>query len=194
MALTVALKTPNALPAVAGNIYLAAGTILFDSSYPTGGEALTATDLKFPGHVTIHSLICHQAGGFAFEYDHTNGKLKVLAPVKKYTAAMNPASMATDGVSSLAVTVTGVASTDVCLQVQAAAALEAGLVVQSARVTSADTITVELSNTSAGTVDGASANADFYVVKANGAMVEIPDTTDISAVTTRFTAIACPAA
>ena len=91
--------------------------------------------------------------------------------------------MLTDAVSSLAVTVTGVAATDICLAVQPAAALEAGLVIQSARVTAADTVTVEVSNTSAGTVDGASLTADFYVIKANGAAQEVPDTTDLSALT-----------
>mgnify|MGYP000678055056 CR=1 FL=1 len=121
--------------------------------------------------------------GYEFEWDGTNEKIKVLAAIKKYSAALNPASMLTDAVSSLAVTVTGVAATDICLAVQAAAALEAGLVIQSARVTGVDTVTVELLNTSAGTVDGASATADFYVLKANGQMQEVPAATDLSALT-----------
>ena len=168
-------------PARYGDRFIVAKKVDFDSSYPSGGEALGYGDLGFsraPDYVRARPQ-----AGYSFEYDSTNKKLKVLTAIKKYTAAVNPASMLTDAVSSLAVTVTGVAATDICLAVQPAAALEAGLVIQSARVTAADTVTVELSNTSAGTVDGASLTADFYVIKANGAAQEVPDTTDLSALT-----------
>lgn len=171
-------------PIAEGHSWLNIWSVAFDSSYPVGGEALALADLGFGGGADIDlDVRVDNKSGYTFEYDYTNHKLLARTAIKKYTAAVNPASMATDAVSSLAVTVTGVLATDVLLSIQPAAALEAGLVVQSARVTGADTVTVELSNTSAGTVDGASLSADFYVIRANGAAQEVPDTTDLSAVT-----------
>jgi hypothetical protein len=54
------------------------GTIAFDSSYPTGGEALTALAAKFK---TLLRVVCEQNTGYMFEFDKTNTKLKVYAPV-----------------------------------------------------------------------------------------------------------------
>ena len=180
MALTIR-KDPDAikLPGLTVRSY----EIDFDSSYPTGGEAW---DLSADFDV-VKAVIFESKAGFSFELTGKNApassKVKALTSLKKYTAALNPASLATDAVNSTAVTVTGVASTDELVAIHPAAALEAGIVIQSARVSATDTITVEVSNTSAGTVDAASANCDFYVRAANGADTEIPDTTDISAVT-----------
>lgn len=188
---TPTVTTRSGQGSVPGNEYWSYGTYLFDSSYASGGEAFDpVADMKLPVGATVRAVLFEAVGGFSFEYDLTNKKVKALAPIKKYTAALDPASMATDAASSKAVTVTGVASTDICIACQPAAALEAALVVQSARVTATDEITVELANHSAATVDGASANADFYVVKANGAAQEVAASTDLSAVTARWVAIA----
>lgn len=46
--------------------------ITFDSSYATGGEALTATDV---GLGTILFVYAPAAGGRVFEYDYANAKL-----------------------------------------------------------------------------------------------------------------------
>lgn len=163
--------------------YLHRRVIDFDSSYPTGGEALTAANLGFSDNAANLIVWALPKGGFSFEYDGANAKMKVNVPVAKYSAALNPASMTTDAANSTAVTVTGVASTDICVACQPVATLEAGIVVQSARVTGADQITVEATNASAGTVDAASGTCDFYVVRANGASHEVPDTTDLSGLT-----------
>jgi hypothetical protein len=181
MALTVSKVSGREAPEPFGSGWLTVRSLAFDNSYAALGEPLAIADLGFSKDPDWVEFV--PRSGFSFEYDLTNKKVKVLAAIKKYTAAMDPANMTTDAVSSLAVTVTGVAATDILLSIQPAAALEAGLVVQSARVTGADTVTVELSNTSAGTVNGASLNADFYVIKANGAAQEVPDTTDLSALT-----------
>lgn len=179
--MAVTVTDPIEYPLPVGDRFITVRQVDFDSSYPAGGEAVTLAQLGFSRAPDWVEIV--PKSGFEFEWDAANKKIKVLAPIKKYTAALNPASMATDAVSSLAVTVTGVAATDICLAVQPAAALEAGIVIQSARVSAANTITVELSNTSAGTVDAASANADFYVIAANGAMQEVPAATDLSALT-----------
>jgi hypothetical protein len=48
------------------------GTVLMDSSYPTGGEAVTFTDVEY-----IHALLPFPTAGYVGEWDKANGKLKV---------------------------------------------------------------------------------------------------------------------
>lgn len=50
-------------------------TIAFDSSYASSGETLTAAGL---GMVKIQRAIIEPKDGYSFEYDYTNGKVKVL--------------------------------------------------------------------------------------------------------------------
>lgn len=69
MAVTV---TRIGVPNVAGNLRVGIFQLAFDASYPTGGEALTPADL---GLSEIDVLIAEPAGGYTFEYDHTNEKL-----------------------------------------------------------------------------------------------------------------------
>lgn len=177
----MALVLTEIFKACIGDRYFHLWDVDFDSSYPAGGEAVSASDLGFASDPD--AVLVFSADGYSGEYLPATDKLEIRAAIRKYSAALNPASMATDAVSSLAVTVTGVAADDVLVGIQPAAALEAGLVIQSARVTAADTITVELSNTSAGTVDGASLTADFYVTGLNGAAREVPDTAVLTGLT-----------
>jgi len=65
MALTVAV-TENIL---LGNKRLTYGTIAFDSSYPTGGESLTAANL---GLTVLDFVLIQTTAGLIFEYDYTN--------------------------------------------------------------------------------------------------------------------------
>lgn len=183
MPLTIQKKVLNQSDAL--GLRILTGEIEFDSSYPTGGEAFDlSTEFS-----RIYFAAFEPEDGYTFRLnaagkdDPSAAKVLAYQALKKFSAAVNPASLATDAVNSTAVTVTGVVSTDECVSVQAAAALEAGIVFQSARVTGTDTITVEVSNTSAGTVDAASATADFYVRKPSGAGYEVTDTTDLSTVT-----------
>lgn len=74
MALTLDIIKRVALPA--GRAIVA--DITFDSSYPTGGEALSASDLGF--NLSVEFVLAAPAGGLMFEYDHTNKKLKALYP------------------------------------------------------------------------------------------------------------------
>lgn len=75
MALTVA-KT---VKSVFGNKRFVAGTITFDSSYPTGGEAFTAAS------VGLHSLdavvLTERAVAKHPVYDAANGKIKLVTLV-----------------------------------------------------------------------------------------------------------------
>lgn len=54
---------------------LVAAQITFDSSYPTGGEALVASDF---GLTEILAVICLPSGGYVGEFDEANGKLKTF--------------------------------------------------------------------------------------------------------------------
>tara|TARA_Y100001937_G_C7135996_1_gene340022 strand:+ start:4817 stop:5128 length:312 start_codon:yes stop_codon:yes gene_type:complete len=59
---------------VTGNRLTVALKITFDSSYPTGGEALDLT-----AHVAnIETVNVEVSGGFVFAYDRTNKKLKAF--------------------------------------------------------------------------------------------------------------------
>lgn len=82
-----------------GNRRAVEATIAFDSSYPTGGESLTAANLGLGvvTHVDVQSK-----GGYVFAYDYTNSK--VLAYVEEDTAAGGPLPEVADTTSLAAVT------------------------------------------------------------------------------------------
>jgi hypothetical protein len=70
MALTITV--PDAGRTVIGNKRLVIGTIAFDSSYPTGGEALTAANLGLDkiDHITFTSDVvqCYWASDLLLAY------------------------------------------------------------------------------------------------------------------------------
>jgi len=74
MALTI--STPgNAMDVVGvpGNNKYVIKRILFDSSYATGGEALTATTLGFE---SLHIMLCSsEDNGYVAQYDYSGEKL-----------------------------------------------------------------------------------------------------------------------
>ena len=47
--------------------------VTFDDSYPTGGEPITAVSY---GLSSIDVLLAAPGGGYVFEFDHANSKLK----------------------------------------------------------------------------------------------------------------------
>lgn len=71
MALTVTQKGRDNVIGTRKMIVL---DITFDSSYPTGGEALDLTD--YVG--TIESVTIEHKDGYIFQYDRTNKKVKVF--------------------------------------------------------------------------------------------------------------------
>lgn len=66
-------RTRVAVPGASKVIY---GTIAFDSSYPTGGEALSLATIGLDDRLDF--ITFEPTGGYVFIYDHTNKKVKVL--------------------------------------------------------------------------------------------------------------------
>lgn len=74
MAVSVSLLTPEPY-AVGGNYVEVLAEVTFDSSYPTGGEAVTANDFKMG---TILHMTCETATtGVQPGFDRTNSKIKL---------------------------------------------------------------------------------------------------------------------
>lgn len=160
-------------------LQVASGTFAFDNSYPTGGEATTAFSSMF---TSLAGVFLAPTSGYTFEYDYTNNKVLAYKDSKRLTAAVDPASLATDAVANTQITLTGAATTDDVIAIPPVD-LEAGLVCQSAWVSGANTVQVRIQNVSAGTVDGASKTWAFIVRPKSGVGVEVADTTDLSALT-----------
>lgn len=72
------------------------GTITFDSSYPTGGEALLPADVGLSSKVEF--ITVSNASGYTFEYDYANNKVKAYWPTTDSTAP-NVAKQVTNGTS-----------------------------------------------------------------------------------------------
>jgi hypothetical protein len=84
----MALAVTISLKQVWGTRRVFLGTLAFDSSYPTGGEALPAGFEKFNlAKVDYASIGPHE--GFIFEYDATNDK--VLAYFADYSTGTDGA-------------------------------------------------------------------------------------------------------
>lgn len=91
MALTV---TINKTDTVGRYLKVKTGTITFDSSYPTGGEPLTKSDLGFSN--SVETFVASPNGGLIFEYDFTNSKLEAFYPTG---GGATPASLAAPAVT-----------------------------------------------------------------------------------------------
>ena len=68
-----------------GNAYAVSADITFDSSYPTGGEALAASAF---GLNNIDIMLCETASGYMFQYDYANAKLKAFYPRAALTGSL----------------------------------------------------------------------------------------------------------
>ena len=70
--------------------------LAFDSSYPAGGESLTALNL---GLQKIYQIRMSTKDGYSFEYDYTNSQIKVFADApaivyeEKHTASTNAVTL-----------------------------------------------------------------------------------------------------
>jgi len=91
MALTV---TINKTDTVGRYLKVKTGTITFDSSYPTGGESLSKSDLGFSS--SVETFVASPNGGLVFEYDFTNSKLEAFYPSG---GSATPASLAAPAVT-----------------------------------------------------------------------------------------------
>ena len=83
------------------------GTFDLDNSYPTGGYDLSALSNRFK---TLHRLTTDQAGGYLFQFDKANNKLKVFYPTKSVAAhshtamTVNATEAAADSTTFVSVT------------------------------------------------------------------------------------------
>ena len=68
----------------------------FDSSYATGGEALTASDLGFSDHASLLTVVPIPSGDYIFKYDAANAKIMAYTAI---TAAGGAAAAGTDAIS-----------------------------------------------------------------------------------------------
>ncbi len=125
-----------------GNIKLLTGSIAFDNSYPTGGEAMDLS--KF--FKNLLGVFFETKSGYIFEYDYTNKKVKALYPRAAITSTLAVATPA------LAHTAGGTAVTSTAATMPDHAA-------------------------------GAACTITGVAGVAAGAGAEVPDTTDLSALT-----------
>lgn len=65
-------------------MYAVIADVALDSSYPTGGEAVTASQF---GLQALQFVLPSTAAGYMFEFDHTNGKIKAVAPTSAAAGA-----------------------------------------------------------------------------------------------------------
>lgn len=86
MALTVSKITGRESAEPDGIGFRTVRKVAFDSSYPTGGEAITDAQLGFSKGVDWVEVL--PKGGYVFEYDNTNNKIK--AYVEEAVAAGGP--------------------------------------------------------------------------------------------------------
>lgn len=91
----MALTFTSQKEGVAGDLRYWSGTILFDSSYPTGGEAITAANFGFGS--TIFMLSLNPNGGVIPEFDRTN--LKILVRFSGGGAGTSPTTLANQSVT-----------------------------------------------------------------------------------------------
>lgn len=74
MALTVSVVHRT----VFGNDRVVVADVTFDSSYATGGESLTASDLGFPSGQIFHVSTPATNGANIFAFDHAASKIKAF--------------------------------------------------------------------------------------------------------------------
>ncbi len=66
---------------ISRNLCILPGKIAFDSSYPYGGESMSALANYFKGTVSSELVVLfEQAEGLTFQWDRTNTKVQVFAP------------------------------------------------------------------------------------------------------------------
>ena len=71
MALTITYNNSNDAEILSHNYSIISGSIAFDSSYPTGGEAFDLSG-KF---ATLTMVLIEPNSGYVFTYDYTNKKV-----------------------------------------------------------------------------------------------------------------------
>ena len=83
--------------------FITIADVTFDTSYPTGGEALTPNQF---GLNVIDFMLPSPTAGYIFQFDHANKKLKAFTPTKAQVAHTH-AENAAEAYTKDAVTGTG---------------------------------------------------------------------------------------
>jgi 3D (Asp-Asp-Asp) domain-containing protein len=146
------------------NLFAVIADITLDSSYPTGGEPVTANQL---GLNSLDFVLPAPAAGYLFEFDHTNSKLKAFTPVKAQAAHTH--------------VFTGTAMTKTPTLIEGAEPSTKLLQNDAGTLKATDATAIPL-GTPAGT------NADGGAITASAA-TEVANTTDLHAVTVRVFAM-----
>ena len=81
MSLGIAIKGHS----IVGNVRQTIATVNFGTSYPTGGEPLSARNLALG---VVDNLQVFPKNGYMFEYDYTNSKLKAYYPRAAITSTL----------------------------------------------------------------------------------------------------------
>ncbi|MEW6214548.1 MAG: hypothetical protein AB1478_04995 [Nitrospirota bacterium] len=173
MALSITIKGHN----VIGNRRQTIATVDFDSSYPTGGESLTARNLALG---IIDMLQVESKSGYIFDYDYTNNKLKVFYPraaIANTLAIADHAALAHSGTA---------ATTPALAHEAGATAVTSTAATMPDHAAAACTVTQPADHAAmAHTISGVAGVAA-------GAGEEVPDTTNLSALTSvRVIAMGC---
>jgi hypothetical protein len=71
----MALTIDSIERSVFGNKRVVVANVDFDSSYPTGGEALAPSDFKL---TKFDFVVAEPKSGYVFNFDYANNKLKVF--------------------------------------------------------------------------------------------------------------------
>lgn len=82
---------------VVGNKRLTVTNVTFDSSYPTGGEPVTAADF---GLSVLDLVLIQPPSGFLVEFDSTNSKLVVRNSTAGHTHTENTAATYTQNAAT----------------------------------------------------------------------------------------------
>lgn len=95
MALTATLdqRSPIRIGNTKSSHGILTGTVAFDSSYPTGGEDVTAVSKYFR---KILRMTFNSDSGYLFEWDKTNNKILVYATADTVAGTRNQVADTTD--------------------------------------------------------------------------------------------------
>ncbi len=93
MALTVTVLDDMSFNSVGYDSYIVNASVAFDSSYPTGGEAITAADFGLSEVITVHPVDSY---GYTWSYDKANGKLLAYGQASAASGALSELDDTTD--------------------------------------------------------------------------------------------------
>ena len=88
------LKEPTVQQLLARGGKIEFGTYAFDAEYATGGEALAFTAVGWKANPVV--CVFEPKGGYVFEYDRTNGKVKAMGQTSNAIGALVEIASSTD--------------------------------------------------------------------------------------------------